>query len=84
MVSHFGLVLVCRLLRFSIVSLVVAMSMCSEIFVEICRHWLRRLALARSNGGSRRSVVVIYASFPTVGGEESPEFLGMVENFLQN
>ena len=42
--------------------------MCQSIFVEICRHWLMRLALASSGGGSRRYAVVIPSAIPTVGG----------------
>ena len=55
--------------RVEIAPLVVAMSMCSAISVEICRHWLMSLDLAMSGQGSRRSVVNLSDNFTTVGGE---------------
>ena len=42
------------------------------------------LYLARSGGGSRRSVGIISANFTTVGGEELHEILVLGENFLKN
>ena len=42
------------------------------------------LALARSGEGSGRSVAIISAAFPTVGGKESHEFLVFVKHVLQN
>ena len=55
-----------------------------ERFFKIYRNWLTRLALARSGGGSRSSVVIIYTYFPTIGGEESHKILVLGEDFLQD
>ena len=56
----------------------------SSNIVLICRHWLTRLALARSGGGSIRYVDVIYASFTTFGGEQLHEILVLFKKFLHN
>ena len=42
------------------------------------------LSLARSCEGSSRSVDIISASFPTVGGEELHEILVLGESLLKN
>ena len=57
--------------------------MIPSISVEICRHWLIRLALERYGGGSRRSVVIISTAFTTVGEEDLHEILIMGEELLQ-
>ena len=60
------------------------MYMCPAIFVKMCRNLLMRLDLERSGGGSRRSVVILSASFNTVDGGKSHEFLVLGENLLHN
>ena len=56
-----------RSLGVVISSLVATMSMCPEIFVKICRHWVMRLSLWRSGGSIRGPVGVLTSTFPTVG-----------------
>ena len=56
--------------------------MCTEIFVEICRHWLMMLDLEWSGGESRSSIVNISSAFPTVGVWESHELMVLVKDFL--
>ena len=65
-----------------IATLVDASPMCSEIFIEICRHWMMRFSLARSGGRSRRHVGVIPATFTIFGGNKSHQFLILSENLL--
>ena len=60
------------------------MSMFPAISIEIFRHWLMRLALARSDVGSRSSVVVISSSFTAVVREKFYELLVLVKYLLQN
>ena len=84
LVVHCDLVLVFSCFRVAIEYLVVTTSMCPATPIEILWYWLVRLALARFGGGSRRSDVIIFTNFTTVGGEDLHELLLLGKNLLNN